>query len=125
MKTYQEFVRTYPCSDEFKKFLKTHERVPTFIDNLTREFHSVHKRVKRESIEKAIHDMTRLFIRGALKLAEERSMSEIRKGMLKLEEARKKDMVKLVEAYDKQGEENAKVTHDKAGNETSWQKIII
>lgn len=81
-KTYREYIETQPIPTELRRALRTHERVPNFIDNLSREIHKVHTGVKRETIIKMVEDMTKFFVIAVTQSAEEKAMSPIKKAMI-------------------------------------------
>jgi hypothetical protein len=79
---YQEAVRMLPSVDaELKRSLKSHERVPKFLENLSREISRLpnHLRPDRARIKKIVYDMTELFVHNVKRQADEMAMSDARK----------------------------------------------
>jgi len=102
---------------DFKRALKTHERLPAMIDNLVDELNSPAMRKRKLSqmvIIDLVYDITDLFIAGALKHAQEREMSVLER------QRRIKEQENLQLARDfidsLNGEEE--VSRDAKGNET-------
>ncbi len=122
-KTYKEFIEAQNYPTELKRALRVHERVPVFIDNLAREFTDCKFKVSRVQIESAVADMTRIFVSGVLKQATEKTMSQIKIGMLKAEKARKAEMDLLADAVNKRGEMYEQTFQDEKGNETSRDSV--
>lgn len=89
---YQEAVRLLPgIPDELRKGLKTNERVPLFIDNLTKEIASLpaHIRPQRLKIKQIVYDLTNTFILNVKRQADEKHLSDIAKtAILEKEQAR-------------------------------------
>ncbi len=124
--TYRRTIQDGPYPTEFKRALRTHERIPAFFDNMVKEFsRPAMSKVPRATIEAATVDMTNLFVTMVHRQAEERLMTPIKKAMMKAQADRIKDMKKLGDALEKQGEENEKVTQDKAGNQISTATIVF
>lgn len=121
---YRKTIKEGPYPDDFKRALRTHERVPLFINNLVRELSAPLLNVKRETIELAARDMTRLFVSGCFVKAEERAMSEVRKAQLKAQAQRVKEMKQLADAVDAQGEANEKIIETEKG-QISCSKITM
>ncbi len=78
-RTYQKTIAddiTIPS--ELRRALRTHERVPRFIDNLAQELSRVPK-ITKEEIEVAARDMTGFFLVSFVVSAEQRVLSPIEK----------------------------------------------
>ena len=105
-----------------KDALKTHERIPVFIDNLAAQLSGI-KKISREQVVSAVRDLSHVFVRAVRLQADERVISPLKKAIAKAEASRKAEMDKLVDAIDTRGITNA--TQDKAGNETHRQEIEI
>jgi hypothetical protein len=79
---YQEAVSLLPgVPTELRKALKTHQRVPVFIDNLTKQIAALpkHLRPDRLKLKRVVYDMTNLFVMNVKRQAEERHMSDLAK----------------------------------------------
>lgn len=76
---YQDFVRTAEIPTELKRSLRSHERVPVFVDNLCHEIKKLTFTPRRETLELMVRDMTRIFINAVQRQAEERIMSPVKK----------------------------------------------
>ena len=105
-----------------KDALKTHERIPVFIDNLAAQLSGI-KKISREQVVSAVRDLSHVFVRAVRLQADERVISPLKKAIAKAEASRKAEMDKLVDAIDTRGITN--VTQDTAGNETHRQEIEI
>lgn len=82
MEDYQERVRLNPeIPDELKRALKTHERVPIFVDNLLGEIKKFPKnhKMNRHMLKQLVYGMTDLFCKNAQTVAENRYKSDIQK----------------------------------------------
>lgn len=121
--TYQRTIKDAPFPKELKLALRSHERVPVFIDNLAKEIGKISFKVKRETIEQTVRDMTLYFVEVVKFQAEDRVMSPIRAAMLKMEIEKKKALEKLSEALESQGADC--VTTNEKGHETSRQEITL
>ncbi len=108
--------------EEFRKFLRSHERVPQFVDNLSRELGNLKHTIKRETVVKMVEDMSAFFVHLAQRKAEEQALSPISKMMLRDKESRFKELKEQAEALDNLGVDH--VTQDKKG-ETVRQTVII
>lgn len=102
-KEYQFVVRTMEMPEELRRALKSHERVPLFIDNLAREFGKLTFQAKKETIVQAVHDMTKLFIVGVRANAEAMQMSSLERARLEREAEKAERMKKDVETFDEKG----------------------
>jgi proline dehydrogenase len=67
--------------NELKRALKTHERVPVFVDNLVKQLNhpKIRKDIGQATIIMAIHDMTDIYINNVMKMADERRLSDLEK----------------------------------------------
>lgn len=74
---YQDYVRQAPIHSELKRALKTHERVPGFIDNLARELRKAKQELKRETIRAAVWDLSAIFVQLVQRQAEEKLLSPL------------------------------------------------
>lgn len=122
--TYRKVIKEGPYPEDFKRSLKTHERIPRYFDNLVRELSKPLLNLKRETIELAATDMTRLFVRACFQRAEERVMSPVKKAMLKAQHARIQEMKKLGDAFAAQGDANEKVKKTAKG-EISYSQVKV
>lgn len=86
--TYNEAVRLHPSiNSELKLALKSHERVPTFVDALAKEVEQVQnvmlstgkEKIKEDTIKHLVYDLTNLFITGIEKQAEIRQESDVKR----------------------------------------------
>lgn len=121
-KVYVETIEQAEINTELKRALRTHERVPVFIDNLARDFSKLSMRVKRETIELAARDMTYIFIRAVDEKAKQAVMSDIAKMLVRKEHDDLEEFRRTAEILENQGVEN--VTEEK-GLETSRQEIKV
>lgn len=110
-KAYQEYVQNAPIHPELKRALAAHERVPTFVDNLAREFGRANQlKLTREEIEAATMSMTRIFIQNVEKQSEERRLSDVERMRRVMEEQTKKDMQQLADTMADGGTEHVERT---------------
>lgn len=72
---YQNAVALSDVPQELKQSLKTKERVPAFIDNLTRELALVPK-LDMDRIQTVVYDMTFIFLDAVKRKADENYISE-------------------------------------------------
>jgi hypothetical protein len=119
---YRETIERIDDS-ELKRALRTHERVPGFIDNLAREFGCLSFSVKREAIERAVRDMTNVFVQCVKRQSEERIMSDMAKLTLKAEAQAREEFRAEAEALDQKTSEVT--TYDSTGNETTKQTTEV
>lgn len=72
---------------ELKRALKSHERVPLFVDNLTREINKIPEarakakirrafKMDRMKLKNIVYDLTDIFINNVKAMAEQKAMSE-------------------------------------------------
>lgn len=92
---YQERVALrQDIPSEFKKSLKTHERIPVFVDNLAKEIGKIPDarrkngqplrwKLDRRKLKDLVYSMTDLFISSALKHCEDRHKSDLQKALEK------------------------------------------
>ncbi len=106
---------------DLKRALKTHERVPAFIDNLSKALYKVPKDIKTETIIMAVHSLTDLFISNVMRKSDESRMSAMEKHRLLADEAKK--AAARAWADEVVGEE--KVTRNAEGHETASQTVHI
>lgn len=103
-RTYRDAIEAMELNGDLKRALKTHERVPAFIDNLAKEFTSAKGlKIKRDEVEKAVVDLTRWFVSAVTRHAEEKAMSQIARSMIKAQEKAKEDFKKEAESLEKKG----------------------
>lgn len=84
---YQETIEKLDINTELKKSLSAHERVPTFIQNLSEEFVKVQqyrlrkgkRHVDVKYLREITIDMVKDFVQKVEKLAEERVLSDLAK----------------------------------------------
>ena len=119
-KIYRETVEAADINTELKRSLRTHERVPVFIDNLAAQFKGLRFTVKRDSIEKAVRDLTWWVIKAAERKAHENLMSDMEKLMIKAKEQAKEDFRREAEALEKKGAESV---IEENGFETQRQTV--
>lgn len=122
LRTYQDYVRTASIPNELRRSLRAHERVPRFIDNLADQFKRLTFEVKKETIEHAVRDMTRLFVANVQRQAEEKSFSSLKRSMIIREAELKARARALVDRVLDGGKTH--VTQDQKGNTTERQTII-
>lgn len=83
---YQERVMTNPSiPSELKVSLKSHERVPVFVDNLVGEINRFPSKIKidRVKLKSLVYDMTDVFVLGVKATAEDRYKSDLDKMIAK------------------------------------------
>lgn len=99
--TYNEAVRLHPSiNSELKLALKSHERVPTFVDALAKEVEQVQnvmlstgkEKIKDDTIKHLVYDLTNLFITGIEKQAELRQESDVKRMLREQAVSYKKDL---------------------------------
>lgn len=87
-KTYADFIDSYPfLNSELRRALKTHERIPVFIDNLAKDLGRLNHQVKRETVIKAVQDMTQFFIKTVEWQAQERLITPLEKALRKVRQS--------------------------------------
>jgi hypothetical protein len=123
--TYRQTIADGPYPTDFKKALRTHERIPSFFQNLVKEFSKPGLNPKRDTIVMATRDMTNLFVQAVHQHAEERLMSPLKKAMMKARQSQIKEMKKLGDALVAQGDANEEISQDKAGNKISKATVQI
>lgn len=98
LKSYQEAVQLHPTANsDLKRALKSHERVPLFINNLCKEIEKAQeyrlrtkkKKYLESTIKSLVYDMTNVFISGIEMEAKQRYESDMQK-MIREQEARAK-----------------------------------
>jgi len=111
--TYQDFVKNEPMPDDLRRALKTHERVPVFIDGLVKELSNVKHSVPKQSIIDAVHSMSKVFLRCVEQKAKELYMSDIAKLTIKKKADDKLALDAAVDALgpDEETTINGKTTH--------------
>ena len=125
---YQTTVASMQIPDELKRALRTHERMPRFLDNLVIELKISRSRgidISDEEAKKIVDSMTRFFVQNVQRHADDRIMSEVAKGQIKREEQTKKEMRQLADAIFEESEANEQITRDKDGNETSRSTVKV
>lgn len=119
---YQEYITLREMPTELRRALKSHERVPVFIDNLAKELYHLPFPVSRETIKKCVYDLTEVFVRLVIKQSDERVMSDVEK-MRRIQEADKiKAMDSLQDQLEAYGTETTEVT-DKGQVQRTTYKI--
>lgn len=119
---YQSYIATAEMPEDLRRSLKTHERVPAFIDNLAMHVERIEKspklkartRLNIEKITSLAIDFTKVFVANVIRQADERRMSDAEKQRILKAQSDAKELDKLVEET---------ITHeqirtDSAGNET-------
>jgi hypothetical protein len=122
-KTYQEYVRDCPTiPGDLKRALKAHERVPAFIDNVAREIRKLKFRVKRETIESAVRDLTNFFVLAVKREAEQRVRSPLD---LAMERERRRRMEAFRREADALEQGGLSVVTKDAKGETDRQEVVF
>jgi hypothetical protein len=109
--------------NELKRALKTHERVPVFIDNLSQQLNHPRIRadIKRETIIMAIHNLTDLYISNVMRMANEKHMSVLERSRIQKEQENLQLARDFVDSLI--GEEE--VSRDAKGNETVREVVEV
>lgn len=121
-RVYRETVEAAEINTELKRSLRTHERVPVFIDNLARQFAVLSWRIKRESIEMAARDLTRWFIANVDRKAKENLMSDMEKLTIKAKHDAQEEFRRQAEVLETKGADHV---FEKEGLETQRQEIVV
>jgi hypothetical protein len=121
-KTYQDYLKRAEIPSELRRSLKSHERVPAFIDNLSGELGRLQFKISRETLQKCIEDMCELFIRLVQRRADEQAMSPLARAMLVARETKFKEMKAQADELERLGVDH--VTQDEKG-ETIKQVVTI
>jgi len=123
---YRAAINAPNVDPELRRSLRTHERVPLFIDNLTREFTQAERngvKVSRAMIEAGTHDMTQIFIGAVIRSAEEKLLSPLAIALKNAETARAERLKKQIDALTQGEIEHVKT--DEKGNETSVSQVTV
>jgi len=116
-KIYQEVIEKDPrVPANLRSMLKSHERIPRFIDNVSMQIEKFRPNTKRETVERIVREMTLLFVSTAKQKAEENAMSPINKTLLRMKQDAQRRLDAAAEAVNA-GETSYVATDDK-GNET-------
>lgn len=90
LEDFREAVRLAKCSEELKRSMKTQERVPLFINNLTAQIKHAErvlfrrgKRLDRLKIKMLVQSMTSIFLNNIECKAHEMQMSDAAKTVIK------------------------------------------
>ena len=79
--------------NELIRSLKHHERVPVFVDNLSKQLQMIERRKKisldRIKVKDIVYDMTKNFLTLLNRRADEMAMSDLEKRRLVMEEAKR------------------------------------
>lgn len=80
---YHEAVRLADAPSDLKDALKSHERVPVFVDNLADQFRQIQEKrlkpIEEKHIREIVYEMTDLFIASVKAQAEERYQTQAQK----------------------------------------------
>lgn len=117
---FQEYVALADINADLKRALKSHERVPAFVDNLAKELYHLPFDVSRETIKKLVYDMSDLFIKLLVRKADEGLMSDIAKTQIQKEADTIKKMDQLADDLISGGTEH--VTENAQG--TTYRQTI-
>lgn len=123
-KVYRQTVDTMPpeyMPEGLRVALRSHERVPLFIDNLAKQFAKV-PHASRETLEQATRDMTIFFINAAKTAKDQKMMSVMKKLDLKrmIEDQAKKECE--AKAFEEKGAEY--VTSEKGLEEIHTKQTV-
>ncbi len=121
-KLWQEEVRTAEMPSELRKWLRAHERVPTFVDRLSEQLGNLTFTPKKEVIERAVRDMCKLTISMILKKAEEDALSPIARAVIERKKSEWAELKAQSEALDKLGEDHE--TKNQKG-QTQRQVVVL
>lgn len=87
--SYCEAVALSTAPDELKRALKTHERTPTFLANIEREFGKMNRKLLTPiTMKNVVYDLTNLYIRNVMRMANEKAMSLVEKARIQAENDR-------------------------------------
>ena len=103
---YRETVARAEIPNELKRALKSHERVPRFIDNLVRELKGVSFPLSPQTIKMTVRDLTHMFIAAVKVTSEQRLMSDMEKLVLKKRDDEKREFEAAADALLAEGEEH-------------------
>lgn len=98
---YNERIQTVQgIPDDLRRALKDHERVPLFVENLTREIKKIEQvkpkfKMDRVKLKSLVYDMTDVFWRAVKTTAEDKYKSEIEK---QIKRATSEDLFKGLDA---------------------------
>lgn len=88
---YKQIVESEPMNEDLRRSLRAHERVPLFIDNLTRELEKLGgTNLKKETIEQAVGDLTRFFINACQTSRDQKMLSTMARLSLEAKIAERK-----------------------------------
>lgn len=96
-KHYNEAVRlNFKASADLKEALRSSERIPTFISNLSDEFTKIerqrNKPISEKHIQEIVYMMTDMFIAGLENTARERYESDVQKNLRQEQASRRKEI---------------------------------
>lgn len=120
-KIYRETIEkqdTVPS--ELKRALRTHERVPAFIDNLAKELLKVNPRTSRVNLELAVRDLTLLFVGAVKTAAEQKALSPLALALKQSQIDKAKELENTLTQIEK-GATHA--TQNKNGLEVSFENL--
>ncbi len=92
---YKEYIAMFghQFPTELIRSLKHHERVPVFVDNLSKQLQLIERRKKirldRVKVKDIVYDMTKNFLTLLNRRADEMAMSDLEKRRLVMEEAKR------------------------------------
>ena len=104
-RAYQKALLKLDIDSDLRRALKSHERVPKFIDNLSEEFTKlassrlkIGKQLPAEKhLEAIVVDFTTVFVQGIQNQAEKRYESDIQKMLRKAEEDNRRDLEQTID----------------------------
>ncbi len=102
---FKEYLEQVETDRELVRALKSHERVPVFIDNLARSLYHLPVRVSKQTIKTCVFDLTRIFTNCLKIKAKEMYMSDLEKSLIKKKEEEKIMADQLADAIFSQGKE--------------------
>ncbi len=94
--SYQTTVALAQIPDELKRALKTHERVPRFVNNLVKELEAVPD-LKKTTIIDTVTSLTNVFLSNIQRKAEVDQMSALKKLELQKQAERAEEFKKAAE----------------------------
>ncbi len=97
---YQEAINLLPgVPSELRKALKTHQRVPIFVDNLFKQISRLppHLKPTRLRIKQIVYDMTNVFVTNVKRQVDEKHLSDLAKAAEKKKAQDIKDLASTVD----------------------------
>ncbi len=122
IETYQGYIREHArIPKELKRALKTHERVPVFIDRMVGEIKKAPKAFTRESIISVTRDMAEIFILNVERMAEERLLSPLKKAQMRQKADEANQFRQSVAELEKKGTTHVTKTKEGITETTTFQ----